>query len=84
MKRRHMPSRWLIISFVVALMHLALLPQAARADEIDDMLAAGNYAKGEVIAAFFPQSGQLMREDEDSIIARANRYVDSYNQHVLS
>ena len=40
MKRRHMPSRWLIISFVVALMHLALLPQAARADEIDDMLAS--------------------------------------------
>ena len=64
MKRRHMPSRWLIISFVVALMHLALLPQAARADEIDDMLAAGNYAKGEVIAAFFPQSGQLMAQSE--------------------
>ena len=37
--------------------------------------------RDEVIASI-PE--ELMREDEDSIIARANRYVDSYNQHVLS
>ena len=55
MKPRRMPSSWLIVSFVVALMCLAFLPSVAHADEIDDMLAAGNYAEGEVVAAFFSQ-----------------------------
>ena len=64
MKQRRMPSRWLIISFVVALMHLALLPLVAHADEIDDMLAAGSYAEGEIIAAFFPQSDELVAQSE--------------------
>ena len=64
MKPRRMPSSWLIVSFVVALMCLAFLPSVAHADEIDDMLAAGNYAEGEVVAAFFSQDGQLVTQSE--------------------
>ena len=64
MNPRRTPLRWLAISLVVALMHLALLPLVAHADEIDDMLAAGSYAEGEVIAAFFPQSDQLVAQSE--------------------
>ena len=64
MNPRRTPLRWLAISLVVALMHLALLPLVAHADEIDDMLAAGSYAEGEVVAAFFPQSDQLVAQSE--------------------
>ncbi|MBR3328739.1 MAG: S8 family serine peptidase, partial [Atopobiaceae bacterium] len=64
MKQHRIPSCWLFTSFVVALMYLALLPLVAHADEIDDMLAAGSYAEGEIIAAFFPQSGELMAQSE--------------------
>ena len=64
MNPRRMPSRWLVISIVIALIHLAFLPLVAHADEIDDMLAAGSYTEGEVVAAFFPQSGQLVAQSE--------------------
>lgn len=59
-----MPSRWFVSLLVVALLHLALLPQAAHADEIDDMLAAGSHAEGEVISAFFSRDGQLVIQSE--------------------
>lgn len=64
MNLRRMPSRWLVISIVIALIHLAFLPLAAHADEVDDMLASGNYVEGEVVAAFFPQDGQLVAQSE--------------------
>lgn len=46
------PSRRLFVFLVAVLTCMALSPLAATADEIDDLLAAGDYAEGEVIAAF--------------------------------
>ena len=64
MDPRCTPFRRLVISLVATLLYLALLPLVAHADEIDDMLAAGNYTEGEVVAAFFPQSSQLVAQSE--------------------
>ena len=64
MKPRRVPSRLIISSLVVALLHLALLPSVAHADAIDDMLAAGSYADGEVVAAFMSQDGKVMAQSD--------------------
>ena len=64
MKPRRVPSRLIISSLVVALLHLTLLPSVAHADAIDDMLAAGSYADGEVVAAFMSQDGKVMAQSD--------------------
>lgn len=64
MDSRRVPSCWLVALLAVALLHLALLPSVARADEIDDMLNAGSYAEGEVVAAFLSQDGQIVAQSD--------------------
>lgn len=48
-----------LCSLVVMLLCIALFPLVAQADEVDDMLAAGDYVEGEVVAAFRVQDGQI-------------------------
>ncbi len=48
-----------IASLVVVLLCMAFFPLVAQADEVDDMLSAGDYVEGEVVAAFRARDGQL-------------------------
>ncbi|MBR1828815.1 MAG: S8 family serine peptidase [Atopobiaceae bacterium] len=69
--------RKLISLLIVAMACLALLPHYARADEIEDMLTAGTYVEGEVIAAFSTTDGNLVTQVDAPYEVKPLMTVDS-------
>lgn len=54
------------VAFVTALLALVLCPLTVHADEVDDLIAQGDYVEGEVVAAFLSNDDAIQLQSETS------------------
>ena len=69
--------RRLSVFLATAILALNLSPLSAHADDINDMLAAGSYVEGEVIAAILTDGEQMEAESDDAYQVKELISVDS-------
>ena len=70
---------WCCALLFAAALSLAIMPLQARADDIDDQLAMGDYVEGEVVAAFLADGGQIRAQADAPYAVTPLMSVDAFS-----